>query len=70
MHTRVSRVVEVRNALAVLALVVLCGSTARGQTVTGTPDTPPDLSKLSLEQLVDLKIDSGVRGVRLSAESH
>jgi len=47
-----------RNALAALALAVLFGSTAQGQTATGTPDTPPDLSKLSLEQLVDLKIDS------------
>ena len=58
MHTGVGSIVEMRNALAALALVVLCGSPALGQTATGTPDTPPDLSKLSLEQLVDLKIDS------------
>ena len=57
-HTRVERIVEVPTALAVVALVVLCASTAWGQDATGTPDAPPDLSKLSLEQLVDLKIDS------------
>ena len=51
-------VVQVRNALAVLALVVLLlrPHTARSRTRHRT-DTPPDLSKLSLEQLVDLKID-------------
>src|SRR4029077_13712763 len=54
-HTGVG--VEMRNTVAALAIVVLCGSTARGQTATSTPDTPPDLSTLSLEQLADLKID-------------
>ena len=57
MHTRVIRIVKVRSALAVLALVVLCASAAQGQDASGMPDAPPDLSKLSLEQLADLKID-------------